>query len=153
DEEVRDNKDAFDYIVKNQLWYKEGIVDKVRDGEIEFPPGSITIKGKWKEITEQQKPRFHWHEYVEPSTGKPIVVGLVALHIASKIIPRWHWSTFEQVDNPGFADYIGVHDRFGMRPTDIWPNRQTNQGYSELYGGGQPNVQALANVGKLTHEL
>ena len=128
-EEVRDNREAFDYIVKNKLWYQEGITDKVRNDEIEFPFGSIAIKGKWKEITEEQKPRFHWHEYSDPKTGKPVTVGLVALHIASRILPTWHWSTFEQVDNPGLADYIGVHDAFGMRPTDIWPNRKTNQGY------------------------
>lgn len=131
-EEVRDNREAFQYIVEHDLFYKEGIADKVRDGKIEFPYGSIAIKGKWKRITEQQKERFHWHEYADPETGKPVVVGLVALHIASKIIPNWHWSTFEQIDNPGLADYIGVHDSFGMRPTDIWPNRGTNQGYSEV---------------------
>ncbi len=140
-----DNKDAFDYVVQNQLWYKEGVVNKIRNGEIDFPAGSISIKGKWKLITEEEKKRYHWHEYVEPTTGKPAIVGLVALHIGSKVIPNWHWSTFEQVDNPGFADYIGVHDSFGMRPTDIWPNRQTNQGYSETYGKSKDNVGQLTD--------
>jgi len=142
-EEVRDNRDAFEYIVKNQLWYKEGIADKVRNEELAFPAGSIAIKGKWKVISEQEKERFHWQEYTEPDTGKAIAVGLVALHISSKIIPNWHWSTFEQVDNPGLADYIGVHDSFGMRPTDIAPNRRTNQGYSEVHGKPKDNVGVL----------
>ena len=146
-EEVRDNKDAFDYIVNNNLWYKEGIVEKVTDKDIEFPFGAIAIKGKWKEISEQQKARFHWHQYSDPNTGKRIIVGLVALHIASKILKNWHWSTFEQVDNPGLADYIGLHDSFGIRPTDIWPNRLTNQGYSEEYD------RPAANVGVLTDEV
>ena len=144
-EEVRDNKDAFDYIVANQLWFKEGIVDKTRDGDIEFPAGTISIKGKWKVISDEQKERFHWHDYTEPKTGKRVVVGLVALHIASKILPNWHWSTFEQIDNPGLADYIGVHDRFGMRPMDIWPNRRTNEGYSDAFGKAKENVGVLTN--------
>ena len=142
-EEVRDNKAAFDYIVANDLWYKEGITARVENNEIEFPSGSISIKGKWKVITEEQKPRFHWHHYIDPKTKKKVVVGLVALHISSRILPNWHWSTFEQVDNPGFADYIGVHDSFGMRPTDLWPDRRTNQGYSEVYGHPKDSVGVL----------
>ena len=113
-EEFRDNKSAFDYIVKNQLWYKEGIAEKVRDGALEFAPGSIAIKGKWEVITEEHKARFHWHEHIDPMTGKPVTVGSVALNIAAKIVPNWHWSTFEHVDNPGLADYIGVHDILGI---------------------------------------
>ena len=146
-EEVRDNREAFDYIVKNQLWYKEGIADKVRDDEIEFPSGAIAIKGKWKVITEAQKQRFHWHEYTDPDTGRQTAVGLVALHISSKMLPNWHWSTFEQVDNPGLADYIGLHDSFGIRPSDIAPNRRTEQGYSEVYG------KPTDRVGVLTDEV
>lgn len=146
-EEVRNNKDAFDYIVANNLWYQEGITDKVRNDDIEFPPGSISIKGKWKVISEEQKPRFHWHDYTDSKTGEKTVVGLVALHIVSRVLPNWHWSTFEQIDNPGLADYIGVHDSFGMKPADLWPNRRTNQGYSEVYG------KPKENVGVLTEEL
>ena len=146
-EEVRDNKDAFDYIIRNQLWFKEGVVDKVRDGEIEFPSGAISIKAKWKIIAEDQKTllRTGIASLIPQPQGKPAIVGLVALHIGSKIIPTWHWSTFEQVDNPGYADYIGVHDRFGMRPTDIWPNRQTNQGYSEVFGKPKDTVGVLTD--------
>ena len=129
-EEVRDNREAFDYILGNQLWYKEGIAAKTTNDELLFPFGAIAIKGKWKIITEAQKERFHWQGYTGPD-GKPAIVGLVALHISSNIIPNWHWSTFEQIDNPGLADYIGVHDSFGMRPTDIAPNRRTNQGYAD----------------------
>lgn len=69
-EEVRDNKEAFDYIVDNKLWYKEGIVEKVTNDTIEFPYGAIAIKGKWTVISDDQKPRFHWHEYEDPSSRK-----------------------------------------------------------------------------------
>lgn len=146
-EEVRNNRAAFDYIVENELWYKEGVVEKVRNGAVEFPYGAIAIKAKWKRISEADKPRYHWQQYRDRKTREPVIVGLVALHIASRILPTWHWSTFEHVDNPGFADYIGVHDSFGMRPTDIWPNREPNQGYSEVFG------KPVDGVGILTPEL
>lgn len=115
--------------------------------EIEFSYGSISVKGKWKVIQEADKPRFHWHEYTDPETGNTTIVGLVALHIASRILPNWHWSTFEQIDNPGLADYIGLHDSFGIEPQDIWPNRKTNQGCSQIYG------RPTDNVGVLTEEV
>jgi hypothetical protein len=134
-EEVRINEAAFNYVVKNDLWYKEGIVAKTTNGTIEFPKGSIAIKGKWKEIEASQKERFHWQEYDDPKTHKTILVGLVALHISSRVLPTWHWSTFEQVDNPGLADYIGLYDCFGMTPShSIAPNAATNQGYADRVG-------------------
>jgi hypothetical protein len=134
-EEVRINEDAFNYVVKHDLWYKEGIVAKTTDGTIEFPKGSIAIKGKWKQIDASQKERFHWHEYEDPTTHRTILVGLVALHISSRILPTWHWSTFEQVDNPGLADYIGLYDSYGMTPNhSIAPNATTNQGYADKVG-------------------
>jgi hypothetical protein len=137
-EEVRNNKAAFDYIINNDLWYKEGIVNKVRNGQIKLPYGAITVKGKWKVISESQKDRYHWHKYKDEK--------LVALHIASRILPNWHWSTFEHVDNPGLADYIGLHDSFGIRPMDIWPNREANQGYSEKFGKAKDNVGVLTDA-------
>lgn len=134
-EEVRDNRAAFDYIVKNNLWYKEGVIAKITDDSIQFPKGSIAIKAKWKVISESQKERFHWQEYEDPKTKKKVIVGLVALHISSRILSTWHWSTFEQVDNPGLADYIGLYDSFGMVPNhSIAPNARTNQGYADKVG-------------------
>lgn len=36
-EEVRDNRAAFDYIVKNELWYQEGVLKKAaQPGGIQF---------------------------------------------------------------------------------------------------------------------
>lgn len=127
-EEVRDNRPAFDYIVKNELWYQEGVLKKAAQPDgIQFPPDSVSIKARWKYIDEAQKPRFHWAEY--ESQGKKVIVGLIALHISSKVIPNWHWATFEQVDNPGLGDFIGLVDTYGLNPARVYPNPTPNQGY------------------------
>ncbi len=94
---------------------------------IQFPPDSVSIKARWKYIDEAQKPRFHWAEY--ESQGKKVIVGLIALHISSKVIPNWHWATFEQVDNPGLGDFIGLVDTYGLNPARVYPNPTPNQGY------------------------
>lgn len=127
-EEVRDNRVAFDYIVANELWYQEGILAKAETPTgIQFPQESVSVKARWKYIKESEKSRYHWASY--RSNEGVVTVGLTALHIASKVIPNWHWSTFEHVDNPGMGDFIGVHDRYGLNPPDIYPNAVPNQGY------------------------
>lgn len=129
-EEVRINEPAFNYLVKNGLWYQQGVIKAAQaPGGIKFPTDAIAIKAVWKFITDADKPRFHWDEYEDPKTKKPVIVGLVALHITSKVLPNWHWATFEQEDNPGFADYIGAHDSYGMIPANVPPNAEPNKGY------------------------
>lgn len=51
-------------------------------------------------------------------TFEPGLHYLVAIHISSKDIPNWHWSTFEHVNNPGRCDMIGCSDAFGYATTD-----------------------------------
>ena len=97
------NKAAFEYIVKNELWYTEGLRDAFTIGKpIVFPTDAIEIKANWVPITAAQKSRYHWNF---DTNGK--LYGLVALHISSKVLPNWFWATFEWVDNPGRSDYIG----------------------------------------------
>lgn len=123
-EEVRRNKPTFDYIIKNNLWYTQGIAAffakasaNVNDpaqfaaNSVNFPIEAIEVKGNWILITEEQKPKFHWNYN---ASGQ--LCGLVAMHISSKALPNWFWSTFEHEDNPGIGDYIGIHDSFGANP-------------------------------------
>lgn len=135
-EEVRMNRPAFDYVVRHMLWYQQGVVRQASSPDgIKFPTGSISIKAIWKIITEADKPRYHWDEYQPPpQPDQPIqpakqVIGLIALHVTSKVLPNWHWATFEQEDNPGFADFIGAHDSYGMVPANVPPNKQPDKGY------------------------
>lgn len=127
-EEVHDNRPAFDYIVRNGLWYQEGVLRQAaQPGGIHFPQEAVTVKARWQYITDAQKSKYHWAEY--QSGGTNILVGLIALHVTSKVIPNWHWATFEHADNPGLADYIGVVDTFGLVPPRLYPNPTPNQGY------------------------
>ena len=129
-EEIHRNKVTFDYIVDNGLWYQEGIAEffakaasAVQDDVeftakgVNFPRKSIEVKANWIVITEADKPRFHWNYN---ASGQ--LLGLVAMHISSKDLPNWVWSTFEHIDNPGRGDFIGIHDSFGADPHHIPSN-------------------------------
>jgi len=110
DEEVFRNKATFDFIIHNNLWYTQGLQTAFQKGQsLVFPKESIEIKANWIAITLDQKPRFHWNY---DHNGN--LYGLIALHISSKVLPNWFWSTFEWVDNPGRSDYVGSRDAFGV---------------------------------------
>jgi hypothetical protein len=82
-------------------------------GQIGGPEGPIEVKAAWKILGPYDNPnRYHteliqiaWPVSTNPATpykcSQPILVGLVALHIAHKTknAPQWVWSTFEQMDN------------------------------------------------------
>jgi len=77
------------------------------------PEGPIEVKAAWKLLGQYDNPnRYHteWIQIAWPATttapiqykcSQPMLVGLIALHIAHKTFnaPQWVWSTFEQVDN------------------------------------------------------
>jgi hypothetical protein len=125
DDEVRRNKAAFDYIVKNGLWYREGIARFFSSGaDVSFPPDSIEVKASWKTITEADKPRYRWNV-----DSKGALYGLIALHLISKVVPNWTWATFEHVDNTGRCDVIGCDDSFGAKQPTIVANPILGQTY------------------------
>jgi hypothetical protein len=125
-DDVHINQATFDYVLDNQLWYLAGVAAYAQNNPVKFPTDSITVKARWAKITPAQKPRYHWFEgdVLENGTRTHELVGLVSLHVASKVIPNWAWMTFEQVDNLGRCDYIGCHDSFGQTPFNV-PTSQT----------------------------
>jgi hypothetical protein len=82
-------------------------------GKTGGPEGPIEVKAAWKVIGPNDNPnRYHtqlvqiaWPVATKPSIqykcSQPILMGLVALHIAHKTFnaPQWAWASFEQVDN------------------------------------------------------
>jgi hypothetical protein len=111
-EEVHRNRANFDYIVNNQLWYREGLLAAFKKGrQVDFPLGAIAVKAKWRAITAADKPRYHWNV---DAKGK--LFGLIALHISAKELPNWFWATFEHVDNADRGKDLGCHDSFGTEP-------------------------------------
>lgn len=118
--EIRVNQNAFDFIVNNTLYNKEG--QAAFTNFIQFPAGdngtaelgAIILKAAWKVIDPANGDlpgRFHTvkaYVYTPESSNPPIkpscqvvTMGLVGFHIAhkTKSAPQWVWSTFEQVDN------------------------------------------------------
>jgi hypothetical protein len=114
--ETRLNKDAYEFIRSNTLFNLAGQKAVAAKGQvsIQFPLPAKEIKAQWREITETQKPRYHWTEITRD--GKKLIVGLTALHITTKDLPNWFWATFEHVDNPSFPGnepwQIASHDTF-----------------------------------------
>lgn len=125
--EIRMNRTAFDYIVKNRLW--DGRVQaEVRD--VRFPAGSQIVKAAWREVDAASEGRFHTIDACvceENPEGEPVRcqrrrTGLAGFHIMSKTpsAPQWIWSTFEQVDN-----VAGLHPSFSNpKCKDCAPNLQ-----------------------------
>lgn len=136
-EVVYRNKTSFEYILKNNLWFQEGIAAFFKSQkQVVLPLDSIEIKGNWKLITEADKKNYHWNY-----TAKGELIGLVAMHFSSKIIPNWLWATFEHVDNPGRCDLLGCYDCYGTTKTVTSPNANS---FGSVYAA-EPLSQALLN--------
>lgn len=153
-EEVRRNKESFDFIIQNDLWYKEGLVKNFAKRAplppavgtyipIAFTPGAIEVKAMWKEITESDKPNYHWNY---DANGK--LYGMTAFHIMTKALPNWTWATWEWVGNPGRCADMGCHDAFGVTPADIDPHKGATGMHSPSstdtpYPGGELTPELL----------
>jgi len=116
--EIKMNRDEFEYILKNDLWHRDGIEKIVTTGSgIELPAqksaygevGAIEIKAAWRIIPETSRSYFEENYKVahakvfDPATGgwTERDVALVGLHIIKKTphSPQWVWATFEHRDN------------------------------------------------------
>lgn len=101
--EVHFNRSAFNWIVTRGFWYLDKQIDNFtrykagRPIDVRFPQLSVAVKAAWTPIAPEQKGSYHWRE----EGGE--LLGLNALHIASKIQPDWFWATWEHVDNPDRA--------------------------------------------------
>ncbi|NJL27720.1 MAG: hypothetical protein HC897_07410 [Thermoanaerobaculia bacterium] len=122
------NKATFDYIVENGLWYVEGVEQAFQNGLVyDFPVGAIEVKTNWYLLTAEQATSGRYFTMTLTSesrvdgsvvSSEETVYGLVAMHLSTKDLPNWFWSTFEHIDNPGRCDFIGCHDSFGVVPGD-----------------------------------
>lgn len=102
--EVRMNEAAFNYIVERGLYSRQGQIDFFNDpaaDPVNFPPDAVEVKAAWIVLDPNdpsQNSRYYTTEAILVE-GQPVLVGLGGFHIASKILPDWVWTTFEQVDN------------------------------------------------------
>lgn len=102
---------------------------------IDFPIPSVMIKSNWilKEraeaigmVEDPAKPfiKMMLESSVTDNNAQIFEPGehwLVAIHISSKDLPNWVWTTFEHVDNLGRCDYTGCNDSYGFTSPDTLP--------------------------------
>lgn len=109
-QEVRLNEPAYSYVVNEKLYSRKCLIElfqrAAQSGNadiISFPAGSITVKAIWRSLPIlKDRLRYHWRV----QDGK--TYGLVALHIVSKDIPLWFWTTFVH------EDYLDQNDRISQ---------------------------------------
>lgn len=112
-QEVRLNEPAFSYVLNEQLYSKKALSElfdrasKTGNADIiSFPSGSMTVKAIWRSLPIlKDRLRYHWRV----QDGK--TYGLVALHIVSKDVPLWFWTTFIHDDVPIQNDRISRDNR------------------------------------------
>jgi len=122
--QVMFNDDMVRYIMDNELYNVEGQIAAVQKGEIQFPPTSIAVKAVWEPIDPQSKDQFYYRE-----CGNS-VYGLIALHIASKRLKDWFWTTFEHTKtdekhNQDQCQKVDCVDTFGAVPPTGLQHQQT----------------------------
>jgi hypothetical protein len=109
-EEVRMNKDVFNFVVGNKLWYVEGQIEAFNKGmTINFPTASLEVKANWRPITAAEAP-----SYLSAKGSNGQLFGLIAMHVLSKDVPNWFWATFEHKSNPCYGKYLAPQDNFGF---------------------------------------
>jgi hypothetical protein len=125
-ETIHRNRVTFDYIVANDLWYQEGLAERfAEDFAVDFPIASIEVKLNWLDLEKYDlDPTRYFTVEMDGAT-----MGLVAMHVSTKDLPNWFWSTFEHVDNPGRCDYLGCRDSFGVDPALVAPHDTIEQPY------------------------
>jgi hypothetical protein len=129
-EEVRRNKDTFDFIINSGYWTRDGLKKAFANGTIiSAPITSIEIKANWVPANDGDESNFHVNTDCQNKKFK-----LVALHLITKALPNWTWATFEHVDNVGRCDFIGCRDSFGSQTTLTPPNREPSGNKSLILG-------------------
>jgi hypothetical protein len=122
-----------------------------RNGTINFPGtgtndprldlDSLEVKVDWVPVTSYSKPTFACPDptnslYTETINGT--CYALAAIHITSKVMPRWLWATFEpnnEITNPNRCDpklYGTCFDPWGTTSNRPYGKGQTAQQSSEL---------------------
>ncbi|MTI15359.1 hypothetical protein [Sansalvadorimonas verongulae] len=98
------------YIRDNDLWYRAGIRQFFNTGKpLTFPQGSIRLKSSWVKTNNVKDTG----NFITSRDSKFQLWKMVSLHIATKQIPGWTWTTFEHRNNPCFNKSPKAQDSFG----------------------------------------
>jgi hypothetical protein len=99
-EEIRINRVTFMHIRDNELYNRDVLTSLAAQGaqaSLDLPPGTKEVKARWARIEAADKPRYHWTIFKDRD-GDEQLWGLTGLHISTKDLPNWLWTTFEHVD-------------------------------------------------------
>ncbi len=126
--DVRGDHSYFRYVVDNPSGYElfniEGQQSALVDPKFtfNFPKDAVEIKASWRILQPAEDGSRYWtaigvyrdnHRQIHMAR-----IGLTGLHIISKVLPNWFWTTFEQVDN-ATATY---KYRLGEKGDAVGPN-------------------------------
>jgi hypothetical protein len=113
-EEVRTNRPAFNFILANTLYNQQGQYQyaSVHLG-FDFPVASKEVKAVWLEATPDIKPA----DYYQATVGGKTYV-LVSMHVITKDLPFWFWSTFVHKDQNKDPDTGYVAPLDAQAPSD-----------------------------------
>jgi len=126
--ETRMNKSTYDFILRHNLYnvggqaaYAKEVIAGTKP-PISFDVESMEVKAAWKELTPDQlakgdEKRYYLAEY----NGKKY--GLATLHIITKDVPNWFWTSFHHKDSPGSG--FETPDKFGQPSSlkgTVWEN-------------------------------
>ena len=101
-QETRINRPGFNFILANELYNKQGQYKFASQRQnFDFPAAAKEIKGAWTELTAGMDATKY---YTATSGGK--TYALVAMHVITKDLPFWFWSSFVHKDQtkPGPYD-------------------------------------------------
>jgi hypothetical protein len=168
--ESRMNRPAFEFVVDNELYNIEGqeafhaqcranpqvIVGQCR--LVNLPPAAREIKSAWKLLSpspidkipsgdlDQLRKRYHTTTCLYE--GKTYIYGLSGLHITTKDLPNWVWTTFEHEDNP--IPELADNDRAGqpsaLKGTKWEHYRLRGTQVDFVDSAGQPTVLANTQI-------
>ncbi|MGH6872848.1 MAG: hypothetical protein ACREHE_15210 [Rhizomicrobium sp.] len=151
-EEVRHNRDVYDYLTKNGLTTTKGLVEAyAANKRVALPTGSIIAKADWVPVSDILKwqpayknaadVRAAFYTNSASEGGTAIEYALVGVSVQSKTLPDWLWFTVEHRSSPGRCDIIGCHDAFGAVAADVAPAKTANGDYGGC--AKTPALQAL----------
>ena len=141
--ESRMNKATYEFVRSQKLYSVEGQAAFASDfvagkkPALSFPVESMEVKAAWRELTPQEVASGVDRRYYVVSV-KDRKFGLVALHVITKDIPNWFWSTFHHVDalppdlEPG-SETPDTYGRPAILQGTVWENYKLGGTQTDFY--------------------
>lgn len=135
-EEVRRDRESFEYIKANGLWSKMGLRSfAASSGTVTFPANALNVKADWIPVTTLAKWLDKPETFVKANfytalgsigqgSAPSVLMAMTSMHVSIKApgYPNWVWANFENAYTPGRCDLTGCYDNFGAAKPVVAPN-------------------------------